>query len=256
MVSWSLSCGAGCSSSAPPTEADAGRPRDASLTDAMLLPTDGAAADAAPPSDGAVVDAAPPARCAGECDPREAASCSGGYCALRDRIPACHPAAGTVGEGGACSVDLLCEPGLACFPGAAGPTCERVCCPSTDTCPGELRCGGDGVLANGATTSWGRCMPARSCDVLDQAGSCPMREGCYIVSASGDTQCRAAGSSGVGVACERPEDCAPGLACAGVMRRACIRICRIDDPMPCPRDEGRCIAQAYSPAGSGVCVTP
>ena len=66
-------------------------------------------------------------------------------------------------------------------------------------------------------------------------------------------ECRYGGSAGVGETCELAEDCMPGLFCAGLGPKACVQVCRIDDMRSCP-DGSACVAQAYSPAGTGVCV--
>ena len=101
-------------------------------------------------------------------------------------------------------------------------------------------------------TLWGRCLEARSCDVLAPAMSCLPGEGCYIVDALGRTECRVSGTAGAGESCVLPEDCAPGFFCGGLSSRHCIRICRIGQN-DCPAPEGRCIAQAHSPTGTGFC---
>ena len=215
---------------------------------------DGAPSDAALP----MTDAGGPSCAAGACDPREPGSCSSGVCGLRDLLPACFPSAGRLGAGEACTEDAQCGETLACFADAIGVgTCAPVCCPGDDsTCEPGSHCGGSGRLASGVTTSWGRCLPPRPCDVLMPEGDCAEREGCYIVSASGDTDCRLAGTATLGEPCERAEDCVPGFFCAGVGSRACIRVCSLTDPATCPAREGECVAQRYSPPGTGVCVMP
>jgi hypothetical protein len=82
---------------------------------------------------------------------------------------------------------------------------------------------------------------------------CPSREACYIVGADAATECRFAGTAEAGAACERPEDCAPGLFCGGLGAHTCLVVCALAAARGCP-DGMRCVAQSYSPAESGICV--
>jgi hypothetical protein len=251
---------AGCSSSAVP-DRDGGVERDATLAEGGLR------VDARDVSDASAVrsDASAVLHCdTSSCDPRDTSVC----CVLADRIPECAES-GELEEGEPCSGEDECASGLACFrdPVASGGVCAVVCCPGDDAaCPdpdpvdggaSRRRCSADGVLISGIETSWGRCDWRRSCDPLAE-GSCPEREGCYVRwprdREEDAASCELAGSAIVGQLCEVQRDCAPGLFCAGVGTRSCVRICRIGDPGSCPDEEGSCVAQAYSPSGTGVCV--
>jgi hypothetical protein len=150
-----------------------------------------------------------------------------------------------------------CMPGLACFATdtAGVGVCGRVCCPGDATgCVGDLFCAGSGILIDATQTSWGRCLPSRSCDVLDPQAVCEEREGCYVIDTQGNTECRVAGLGGAGDPCYEQQDCQSGFFCGGIgALRQCVRICAIGG-IDCPIDEGVCVAQAHSPAGSGFCV--
>ncbi|MDQ3031608.1 MAG: hypothetical protein M3Y87_04265 [Myxococcota bacterium] len=253
---------AGCSSDRPELD-DAGMGRDAALQEGGVVPTDGGP-DGAARTDAGAIDAGTVAACAGgECDPRDIGGCPGedaGVCALRDRLPACVASVGEVTEGESCVGDTDCAAALACFrDGGSVGICARVCCPGEigvcgDETDERFYCRADGVLASGIATSWGRCSELRTCDVLAPERACAMGEGCYIESERMRSVCRYAGSGDVGAMCERQTDCRAGFFCAGVMTSTCVRICRLDDAASCPDAEGRCVAQAYSPPGSGVCV--
>lgn len=231
------------------------------MTPTDAAPIDGAASDAGGPGDaGAVAMCAP-----GDCDPRERDACRGpdggaGACVLRDRLPVCVGSVGAGAAGDACAGETDCGPLLACFRGEAtstGGVCARVCCPGDDApCgdPAYAYCRADGVLASGVATSWGRCADVRVCDVLAPELECAPGEGCYVETERMRAVCRRAGERGVGEPCERQTDCRAGFFCGGVPTSRCVRICRVDDPRSCPDPEGRCVPQAYSPPGSGVCV--
>jgi hypothetical protein len=252
----------GCEGDAAPAD-DAATRRDAALQEGGVVPEDGGAIDAAASTDAGPADAGAPAACAaGDCDPRDVASCGGvdgGACVLRDRLPVCLAAAGTYAEGEACTTETDCAETLACFLEGSAGVCARVCCPGEigvcgDATDAESYCRADGVLASGITTSWGRCSAVRPCDVLAPEVACASGEGCYVESERMRSVCRRAGTGEVGATCERQTDCAAGLFCGGIPTSTCVRICRLDEPGSCPDEEGRCVAQAYSPPGSGVCV--
>lgn len=232
------------------------RPADAT-PDVRLL--DAPIDDSAPPprdADAAADGAPMPAACpAGECDPSRAGDCGDAACTIgADGQAHCTMAAGTGAAGSPCTESGQCQPGLGCFGADGIGTCAQVCCPGElALCPGDLRCH-SGTLADGTSTPWGYCAPARTCDVLRPTSSCRPGEGCYIVEADGGTECRFSGMGEAGAPCMVPEDCAAGFFCGGLRTRTCRRICSLDDPMSCPEGEGRCVAYSYSPEGTGICT--
>lgn len=200
---------------------------------------------------------APPTACPAACDPtlRGRDTClDSASCLLRGAEPTCG-APGTQTLGQVCETVDACAAGLACFRAArtSGGICAPVCCTADPSACTMGRCGGDGVLVDGTTTSYGRCVLPRTCDVLAPELTCEMREGCFIVDAEGHTECRTAGGRLLGESCTLPEDCGAGLFCGGLETRTCLRICAIDTARGCGADE-RCVAQTYSPVGSGICV--
>ncbi len=229
--------------------ADAAR-MDATIIDGGPL-TDAAGPDARLDASDAG-DAAPPMMCDGLCDPTEGA-CAAGFCVLTSEEPTCVREAGTQHEGDPCDAIDRCAPGLACFLKREGGTCGRVCCPTAGSgCDTNERCDGPGVLFDGTRTGFGECLPPRRCDVL--GNDCEPMEACYIVDTAGGTDCRAAGAAPVGAACERPNDCQPGLACTGLFEQTCVRVCSLRASGSCPTSEGSCIAYAQSPEGTGLCT--
>lgn len=242
---------AGCTSTTD--VGDGGVVPDVPTIEGGTIRPDATAEDAAGP-DGSRADAGP--SCPGACDPRVARSCSGtASCTLGIGLPMCVPALGAGARGDACSSPDECGAGLGCFRDRATGlgSCERACCPLDGAgCEPTERCGGAGELVGGERTAWGQCGPVRSCDVLAPV-ACTEREGCFIVDPSGATECRLAGLAAAGEACERPEDCAAGLFCGGLGPRTCLVVCELAAARACP-DLSRCVAQSYSPAGTGVCV--
>ncbi len=244
---------AGCDGG--PTVMDGGVIMDARVRDASGL-LDGGVSEAGPALDASSrVDASVP-RCVSACDPRSGDGCgSAGRCVLSASEPTCVAMPGALAPGSDCTDTTECAPGAACFEVEGVGRCQRICCPGDESaCDVEESCSGSGRLVDGAETEWGRCLPSRSCDVLDAAADCEAREGCYIVGSDGQTECRYAGAGGPGDPCVAQQDCGPGFFCGGVdPARRCRRICdaRNDD---CPIDEGRCVVQAHSPDGSGICT--
>jgi hypothetical protein len=234
--------------------ADAGGPglRDAQVLDASIIRDGGAVGSDAgvpgPADAGSSMD-----RCAiGECDPRDLGSCEVGRCVIEVDGSRCVEGVEPAGDGEECFEVGDCAAGLACFQVGARGVCAPVCCPGEDACGGEATCGGAGLLVGGQQVGWGRCAPRRECVLLVVDGGCEAREACYLVEPSSRvTECRFAGTAGVGEGCELPEDCAPGLHC-GALTGRCIRICRLAGE-DCPEDE-RCVAQASSPEGTGFCM--
>jgi hypothetical protein len=246
----------GCDSGASPGP-DGSPLRDAALVDGGGLLDGGASGDAgAPAADAGAADAGPALCVATECDPRSPDGCSEGRCVLWSDAASCELDAGALGPGAECTELGQCAPGLACFRQDGVGVCGRICCPSDgSTCAEDARCGGSGALVDGTETSWGRCLPPRACDLLDPSSACEEREGCYIVDATGTTECRVAGRGDVGASCEEPEDCKAGFFCGGLSPvRRCVRICRIGED-DCPEAEGRCVDPgSHTPEGVGVCT--
>ncbi len=232
--------------------------RDATVVDGSALldawPSDGGASSDAAPSDAGTTAMCPTPTC----DPRQdAGSCPSGTCALTAATPGCVTGVGDAGEGDPCGTTTDCTTGLGCFAQGDGGICGRLCCPGDDAaCGTGEQCAGTGMLVDGVDTPWGRCLASRSCDVLHPAETCEPGEGCYIVSATGDTECLRAGSADVGGACTAQNDCAAGLFCGGLTHMACLRICSLADAgaAPCPPTEGDCRAYVHSPAGTGLCT--
>ncbi len=227
---------------------------DAARADATVV--DGGPISDAAGTDARVdaTDAAGPLSCEGPCDPvAVVGTCDAGFCVLAGSEPSCVSTGGGQAEGEPCDAVDPCAPGLACFLKREGGTCGRVCCPTaSDGCRVDEHCGGPGVLFDGTRTTFRQCLPPRRCNVLGDA--CEPMEACYIVDPDGGTDCRAAGTAPVGAPCERPNDCAPGLACTGLFERTCVRVCSLTASAACPPDEGTCVAYAQSPEGTGLCT--
>jgi hypothetical protein len=233
---------------------DAEVPRDAALLDGGGLLDSGLS-----PSDAAVDagDAAAPWACPAEvCDPRFPDGCGEDVCVLWGEGASCEVGAGSVSMGAGCETASDCAPGLACFRGRDGlGACGRICCPGDPlACADGSVCGGSGMLVDGTSVPWGQCLPPRRCSVLRPEETCEPREGCYLLDLEGTTECRVAGAGGTGDACMAQEDCQAGFFCGGITgARQCVRICRLGGE-ECPLEEGRCVAQAHSPEGTGFCT--
>ena len=248
-------CGLGCGDATGNADGDAGL-RDATIVEAGPQPD--ALVDALAVADGGRVDDAAVVTCRpGDCDPtRTEDNCGGsGACRVGPDGPACSTDVGSIEDGGFCLESSDCAAGLTCFRvNATEGICSRPCCPGSAVCALGQECVGAGVLDDGSDSGWWRCSPPRSCDLLD-AESCAPGEGCYIVSESGETDCRRSGEGDVGEACDSQNDCAPGLFCGGLTGTTCVRICRIRANSPdCSAAEGECVAYPHTPAGSGLCT--
>jgi hypothetical protein len=169
-----------------------------------------------------------------------------------------EPPAAAIEKGGACTSSEECAPGLACFRRGDGGVCGQPCCPGrAEVCEGETTCNGPGVLVDGNDSEWASCIGPRACQPLAPGETCEPGEGCYIVSSTGDTDCRRAGAADVGDPCAEQSDCAPGLFCAGLSSPTCVRICSLGDAgtgATCPSGEGNCRAYSHSPPGTGLCT--
>ena len=248
-----LVCVAACD--APPSAPDAEIGRDAQVSDAGgLLDGGPVATDAGVARDAGAPDAEP--LCQWDlCDPRAATGCTSGQCVLWDEEARCEAETGMLGRDVDCTEVGQCAPGLACFRVDGVGRCGRICCPGDgNACMTGESCGGSGVLVDSTQTRWGRCLDLRNCDVHAPTEDCEEREGCYIIDLEGATECRVAGTGEGADGCEAQEDCAAGFFCGGItgMKR-CVRICRLgmDD---CREAGARCVAQAHTPPGSGLCT--
>ena len=253
-----------CAGSGSPQ--DSGMPRDARIADGSLLPDssvpyDGAASDSGVADSGtsdASADSGTALACGGRCDP-VVGLCPAGVCLLGTSGPRCAATGGRGLPGSHCAALSDCATGLSCFLTRAGGVCGSVCCPAENlggagTCDADQRCGGTGVLVDGSSSAFRRCVGPRPCDVFTPDLVCDRGEGCYIVDAEGTTDCRVAGTASAGEACVDQNDCAPGFACSGLVAPSCVRICSLrPDGVPCPTGEGMCVAHAQSPPGTGLC---
>jgi hypothetical protein len=248
------------------------------------------AADAGAAGNGAVSDAgsytvgsvglgAPSPSCSTQfCDPGSAAPLSSALCGApppssdwvcrldEDVNPTCMAQpVGATGGGvrAACSNESACSAGLACFAspldneqqGQEAGYCGRVCCPSgfATGCGVNEVCILSSVLGQRVEgAKWGYCASAATCSVLDSVGSCGAQLGtaCYIVDAAGKTACLPQGHLPAGARCDDARSCAPGHVCAGLAERTCKPVCALGASCA---GGGQCVAQAYSPAGTGVC---
>ena len=252
-----LACG-DAGGDAPPIP-DGGTFRDATVVDGAWL-MDASPRDAGGRADaGAAADAGGPSCGWTECDPLEDTCDGDTSCRLTvDGTMCAEPGTTAIAEGGACTSSDECAPGLDCFRRGDGGVCGRPCCPGRDdVCDGETSCNGPGVLVDGTDSEWWSCVPARACQPLAAGEACEPGEGCYIVSSTGDTDCRRAGAADVGDSCAEQSDCAPGLFCAGLSSPTCVRICSLGDAgtgATCPSGEGSCRAYSHSPPGTGLCT--
>jgi len=189
-----------------------------------------------------------------ECDPRLRRDCGESSCVLSAATPAC----GVAGEqiaGATCTSATDCARGLGCFQRQGQGECAPVCCPGDGVCDEGQTCAAPSVLVDGALTAWGRCTAPRPCSIFESGEMCEPGEACYIVSATGETDCRIAGSGQTGAYCSEQNDCAPGFFCGGLTGSACVRICeRAGTRATCLTDEGDCVVYAHSPPGTGLCA--
>ncbi|MEM9192267.1 MAG: hypothetical protein AAGF12_24045 [Myxococcota bacterium] len=178
-------------------------------------------------------------------------------CEVSGASTMCMTRMGTKPAGEACELSDECAPGLSCFAEGRGGVCARPCCPTEVAACGatpEFQCRGGGVLQGGEPSAYWHCTQVRPCQVLFPEDACGSREGCYIISDDGETQCLHAGTAETNEGCSTQNDCAPGFFCGGLGRRTCRRICSLDVPSECPPGEGECQAQTYTPDGSGICT--
>ena len=258
---WSFSLvvaalGCGDAGGDPTPRLDAGGPRDATVVDGAW-PMDASGRDAGGRDAASAADAGGPTCGWTECDPFDDRCDGDAVCRLAGDGTMCiDVVTEPVEEGGPCNTSAECEAGLACFRAGDGGVCGRPCCPDRDeVCEGESTCRGSGLLVDGTDSGWLRC--TRSCRPLAPADACEPGEGCYIVTSTGGTDCRSAGTAEVGDPCVEQSDCASGLFCAGLSSPTCVRICSLGDAgagTTCPSGEGNCRAYSHSPPGTGLCT--
>jgi len=170
-------------------------------------------------------------------------------------IPACN-LAGSVANGGACTMPTDCVAGHLCVEG----TCHKLCCGGDWTGCGSVNehcleslVYGDGKGGTIQTKAM-LCYPVNTCNALAPS-SCP-KPGttCQIVDPTGATACFPEGSGAAGQACP----CKGGFACIdGTTGGECRRLCKAveggGDPF-CQSDEGACVHFNRDPAGVGECT--
>jgi len=169
----------------------------------------------------------------------------------------CSAVMGSLEIGDPCIAVGECGPGLACFLDGRAGTCGRVCCPGDESCEDGTLCVGLGTLVDGVGTDWWQCQGPRPCDLFAPLEVCEPGEGCYIVEATGDTDCRRAGTASLDEPCVESNDCAPGFTCGGLgSARRCLKLCMLGDAGAgtCSSIEGHCRAQTYTPEGVGICT--
>jgi hypothetical protein len=131
-------------------------------------------------------------------------------------------------------------------------------------CPAERNCSGFCCPAGTACSSDGLCSAGTSCNPL-VTGACPTGEGCYADALMSSWVCRPAGALAEGAACERSEECQPGLSCFSTGGpKQCRMLCSAPSSVGCGLGqacmsliagvEGICVACA-SPCG-GQCCRP
>jgi hypothetical protein len=230
-------------------------PGDPAIVDASLSPDAASAVDAGAGADGFVADDGRFQCPAPEpCDPVDGVGCDEpDACLVQAEGPVCTALADGVSSGDSCEGFGECEEGLGCFATReGGSVCDRLCCGDDDCGRGE-RCGA-GLVADGASMLYGRCLPADApCDVLDPIETCEPGEACYVVTLTGGEACQPAGHRDVDEPCAEQRDCAPGLACRG-LTSTCKRLCVLEtEDDACPALEGECVFQPQLPPGVGLC---
>ncbi|MEE4637122.1 MAG: hypothetical protein V2J42_00065 [Wenzhouxiangella sp.] len=85
------------------------------------------------------------------------------------------------------------------------------------------------------------------CSLWNQ--NCPVNEGCYLVSGDGTTSCAATLGRETGESCGSPNECAPGLICAGAPGSAtCRPLCNTNGSVVC--QTGECTSIGISNIGA------
>lgn len=132
-------------------------------------------------------------------------------------------AAGTAGDGAACTTYMDCQEGFACVRDASGEMgiCHQYCCPMDPAADSLCRTTGQTCRTTFTGTDVGFCSFPDDCDPVALTG-CDTGRACYP-GPDGTFQCAAPGDSAEGdMGCMFTNDCAAGLAClSNVCRRLC-----------------------------------
>jgi hypothetical protein len=198
------------------------------------------------------------------CDPAEIGSCAAGTaCVLRCAGEglanlACGPV-GTVLVGQPCTAVGDCAPGASCQGNTCADGTTRGLC--VRRCKTNADCGGGGAFCEnsacgGKVIPYGTC--TESCDPRgDGTTGCPAGLLCLLGPGDlTDCRCRFATQIGAdGAACQRGDDCQPGLSCfLEGASRVCRPVCRLDAPGTCP--PGRTCTPAPDQRIHGSCSLP
>ena len=157
--------------------------------------------------------------------------------------------AGGADDGDPCEQASDCRAGLGCGSTAVTGVCREYCCGDPEKCPSNTFCART-VMAESAKEV-PLCVPAKPCELLNDAAYCQAGETCTIVRADGTTSCvpipDAADAGLEGEGCP----CAAGLVCSS---GTCLKLCHVgsddcgDDAIcqggykPYPSDIGFCVS--------------
>ena len=158
---------------------------------------------------------------------------------------------GTVGIGLDCGGGGTddCLAGMVCMSlqGETGNTCKQAC-DATHTCPTDYVCSVNVTTPAGALTI---CAATDDCDPFD-ATNCNTGEGCYIVSAAGDTMCITAGTNALGASCTYLNECGIGATCYGAQGSSvCTEFCH--ETADCTSGTCQGVGQIPGHTTLGVC---
>jgi hypothetical protein len=141
-------------------------------------------------------------------------------------------------EGEVCNIALARGRGsLVCTNLNGGPnTWHRSCSPGSSECLAGWSCT---RIPGSSDLGACRSLHEGDCDYTNPS-TCGDGKACYVECATnsiGATSCKMAGTMGLGVACQRAEDCAPGHGCLGYTcasesRALCARYCRSEADCP------------------------
>lgn len=171
--------------------------------------------------------------------------------ALGGALAACVPV-GTFGEGEPCKTADNCAVALGCVATPNGGVCRSYCCGDVELCPASTYCDLRPMAEdtiNAPPISIPVCVPAMSCELLNDEMTCPPSLTCTIVRADGTTSCVVPGSGGLNEPCP----CAAGYICSK-LKNECKKLCHIgQDAIDCA-GAGTCLGGGVGyPDGFGVC---